>query len=208
MKVILLCMFFLEILSSQTVQEKKQIFLNKVLPVMQQVYQRNTLRYEKVKKSLDNASAQNEIQNLKIKYKVKSDAKLLEALKPFPLSIALGQGAMESGWGTSRFFREANNIFGVWAYGKNTPRIAALKKRNGKTIWVKKYASLEDSVEDYYLNIARSFAFSKFRELNMKSDDVYELVKELKMYSEKRELYSKELAQIIRYNKFISLTSP
>jgi uncharacterized FlgJ-related protein len=43
----------------------------------------------------------------------------------------------------------------------------------------------------------------KFRELNKNTSDVYELVNELKMYSEKREIYSKELASIIKYNKFI-----
>ena len=37
----------------------------------------------------------------------------------------------------------------------------------------------------------------------MNDAKVYDLVKELRMYSEKRDVYSEELAQIIRYNKFI-----
>ena len=169
-------------LSAMSVKEKKKIFIESVLPTIQKVHRANTLRYENMKAS--------------------ADTKLLEALKPPPVSITLAQAAMESAWGTSRFFRKANNIFGVWAYGKNTPRIAAKKKRNGKTIWVKKYDSIEASVKDYYLNIGRSFAFKKFRSLNLKTQNPYELVKELRMYSEKRELYSKELAQIIRFNNF------
>ncbi len=181
-KSLLIIILSLMPLSAMSVKEKKKIFIESVLPTIQKVHRANTLRYENMKAS--------------------ADTKLLEALKPPPVSITLAQAAMESAWGTSRFFRKANNIFGVWAYGKNTPRIAAKKKRNGKTIWVKKYDSIEASVKDYYLNIGRSFAFKKFRSLNLKTQNPYELVKELRMYSEKRELYSKELAQIIRFNNF------
>ena len=166
-----------------SVEEKKKIFIEHVLPVIQKVHKEKSLDYEKVKDM--------------------TDAKLLERLKPPPVSITLAQAAMESGWGTSRFFREANNVFGIWAYGKNTPRIAAKKKRNGKTIWVKQYNSLEESIRDYYSNIGRSFAFEKFRKLNIETQDPYKLVKELSFYSEKREKYTKELAQIIRFNNFI-----
>lgn len=162
------CLAMLSGLSAQTVQEKKKLFLDKVLPVVQKVYAQN-----------------------------KAEGKYAH-----PISITLAQAAMESAWGTSRFYREATNIFGVWAYNKNTPRIAAKQKRNGKTIWLRKYTSLEESVRDYYANISKSRVYKKFRELNKKDANVYDLVKELRMYSEKRDVYVKELAQIIRYNKF------
>lgn len=185
-----------------TVQEKKKIFIDKILPAIEIVYDDLQKQYDVIEKSIKNNTNKNKIIALKRKYKVESNEKLLLALKPHPKSIALSQAAIESAWGTSRFFTKANNIFGVWAFGKNTPRIAALKKRNGKTIWVKKYNNIEHSIRDYYLNISRSFAFAEFRELNMKTEDPYLLVKELKMYSEKREAYSKELASILKYNKF------
>lgn len=202
MKSLLIILLFTTYLFSMSVQEKKRVFIDKVLPAIEKIYNLNTKVYEDVKLSLKDKSKQNYIAKLKTKYKVSTDEELLMSLKPFPISIALAQAAIESAWGTSRFYREANNIFGVWAFGKNTPRIAAKEKRKGKTIWVKKYNSLEDSINDYYLNIGRGFAYKKFRELNMKSLTPYELVKELKMYSEKREVYSKELESIIRYNKF------
>lgn len=157
-------------LYGQTVQEKKKIFLDKVLPTVQKVYAQN----------------------------------IAEGKYVHPISIALAQAAMESGWGKSRFFREANNIFGVWSYDKNSPRIPALQKRDGKTIWLRKYTSLEDSIRHYYRNISKNNAYKKFRELNKNGASVYELVKELRMYSEKRDVYSKELDMIIRYNKFTS----
>src|SRR5660398_79437 len=34
-----------------------------------------------------------------------------------PTSLGITQGAIESGWGKSRFTREANNIFGHWTWG-------------------------------------------------------------------------------------------
>ncbi len=187
-KGLLVTMLFLMPLWAISVQEKKKNFIERVLPIIQKVHRANTLRYES-------------------SMKASADTKLLKALKPPPVSITLAQAAIESGWGTSRFFRKANNIFGVWAYGKNMPRIAAKKKRKGKTIWIKKYDSLEASIKDYYLNIGRSFAFKKFRSLNLKTQNPYKLVKELKMYSEKRALYSKELAQIIRFNNFTKYDS-
>ena len=168
MKYLIISLMLSTYLFAMSVQEKKQIFLSKVLPVVKKVYAKN-----------------------------KAEGKYAH-----PVSITLSQAAMESGWGTSRFYKVANNIFGVWAYDKNTQRIAAKEKRNGKTIWLRKYTSLEESVMDYYLNISKSYAFKKFRDLNKKNVSVYSLVKELRMYSEKRDIYSKELAQIIKYNQF------
>jgi len=160
--------FIVSSLFGQTVAQKKKIFLDNVLPVIQKVYTDNKAQDKYV----------------------------------HPISITLAQAAMESAWGTSRFFKEANNIFGVWAYDSSTQRIAAKQKRKGKTIWLRKYKTLEQSVSDYYRNVSKKRVYTKFRELNKKNVSVYELVKELKMYSEKRELYTKELAQIIRYNDF------
>lgn len=166
--IILLSVLFSTSLFGMSVAEKKKIFLDKVLPVVEKVYAKNRA----------------------------------EGKYAHPISITLAQAAIESGWGTSRFYKVANNIFGVWAYDKNTKRVAAKEKRNGKTIWLRKYSSLEESVSGYYLNIQKSSAYKKFRELNKTDASVYELVKELRLYSEKRDIYSKELAQIIKYNQF------
>ena len=111
---------------------------------------------------------------------------------------------MESAWGTSRFFVQANNIFGVWSFNKDEPRIAASEKRGNKTVYVKKYASLDDSIRDYYRVLARGAAFAEFRKLKMKSSDPHALVKKLDRYSERGAEYGNELSSMIRYNKFDS----
>ncbi len=39
---------------------------------------------------------------------------LLIKANPIPPSLVIAQAAAESGWGTSRFFVEGNNPFGIW----------------------------------------------------------------------------------------------
>ncbi|MFX4227573.1 MAG: glucosaminidase domain-containing protein [Porticoccaceae bacterium] len=41
---------------------------------------------------------------------------LLRRVDIVPASLALAQAAKESGWGTSRFSRQGNNLFGQWCY--------------------------------------------------------------------------------------------
>jgi Bax protein len=122
-------------------------------------------------------------------------------MKPHPQSITLAQSAMESAWGTSRFLQEANNVFGVWSFNKNEPRVAAGKKRGKTTIYVKKYATIADSIKDYYRVLATGRAFKGFRAAKMKTNNPYTLVKHLDKYSERGADYGKELASMIRYNK-------
>ncbi|HEY9202798.1 MAG TPA: glucosaminidase domain-containing protein, partial [Sulfurimonas sp.] len=118
-----------------------------------------------------------------------------------PKSIAIAQAAMESAWAESRFFKEANNLYGMWAVNKKGPRIAASEQRGKRVIWLKKYSSIEDSIRDYYKTLARSKAYKDFRELKMQTDDPYLLVEKLENYSEIGEQYGEDLMKIIRYNK-------
>lgn len=185
-----------------TVQEKKARFRALVAPAINKVYKDLDRQFVEVSALIKNGSGRDKVEALKIKYKATSDEELLMALKPHPQSIAFAQAAMESGWGTSRFFREANNIFGVWSFNKDEPRMAASIKRGGKTIWVKKYPSLEASIRDNYLVLARGSAFKRFRKSRMKSNDPYQLVKLLDRYSERGASYGKELTSMIKFNKF------
>jgi Bax protein len=191
-------------LPKMTVQEKKGRFKALIVPAVKTVYAQLMTQYETVKATLDDGESNADIDRLKDEYKATSDAELLMALKPHPKSIALAQAAMESSWATSRFFRVAYNIFGVWSFDEDEPRVAALQKRGDKTIWVKKYASIEDSVFDYYRTLARSSAFVEFRKARMTTNDPFVLVTKLDRYSEKGSLYGEELTSIIKFNKFDS----
>lgn len=188
--------------ANMTVKEKKARFKSLLLPAVKSVYNELEIQFKQVSELLLINDQDQRILDLKKNYRATTNEELLMAIKPHPISIALAQAAMESAWGTSRFFREAKNIFGVWSFDKNEPRIAASQKRGNKTVWVKKYPSIKAAIKDYYRVLARGNAFKDFRKQKMYNSNPYELVKKLEQYSEKGDEYGKELASMIKYNKF------
>lgn len=202
--IILTLIFLATSASALSVKEKKQNFRKIMAPAVENVYQELYSRYIEAEHYMNSSHKYNVkmINDMKKKYSVKTNEELLMRLKPHPKSIAMAQAAMESSWATSRFFRKANNIFGVWSFNKNEPRIAASQTRGAKKIWLKKYNTLEDSIKDYYKVISRGRAYKEFKKLKMKTENPYELVKKLDKYSEIRAKYTKELSRVIRYNKF------
>jgi len=199
---IILSLLFTTTTANANIKEKKKYFREIIAPAVDEVYNELNSSYLEVSKHIKNSKYSKKISKLKKIYHVKTDKELLMALKPHPRSIAMAQAAIESAWAKSRFFKEANNVFGVWSFNKNEPRIAALQKRGKKTVWLKKYSNIKESVRDYYKTLAHSYAFGEFRELKMKTDNPYELVKKLENYSEIGNKYTKDLISIIRYNKF------
>ena len=115
---------------------------------------------------------------------------------------------MESGWGTSRFYLEANNIFGIWSYNSKEPRISAGETRGEKAIYVRKYRSLEDSIEDYFHMIASGKAYRSFRNSRLENDNPFRLIAHLTHYSELREEYVKRLYDVIKSNQFYQYDTP
>ena len=193
-----------EVPKKMSVATKKKRFYALLVPAVDKVHAELMQEYLRIKEHILNKTNEKETLRLKIIYKSNSDEELLYALKPHPQSIVLAQAAMESAWATSRFFVEANNVFGMWSSNKNEPRIAAGEKRGGKrTIWLRKFDSIESSVRAYYGLMAKGRAFKEFRETRYKTGDVHEIVKKLDKYSEIGELYGKELSQVIKYNKLI-----
>lgn len=183
------------------VQKKKREFIELIVPIIDKVYNDLEVQYQEISRNMHNMEYKEKISELKEKYDAKNDRELLMALKPHPKSIAIAQAAMESAWAKSRFFKEANNLYGMWSINKDKPRIAASQSRGEKIIWLKKYATLEESIKDYYKTLARSKAYKDFRELKMQTDDPYELVLKLDRYSEIGDRYAEDLIKIMRYNK-------
>ena len=188
--------------SNSLVQQKKQKFKDILVPIITEVY--NTLQTQYLNVKADIAKNRNHdfIEKLKVEYKATTNKELLEALKPHPVSIALAQAAIESAWLTSRFTIKANNIFGVWSFKSDEPRIEASSTRGEKKIYLKKYKTYKAAVADYYKNLAKNWAYEKFREERTLSNDPYHLVQFLQSYSEKKERYTKLLAKMIEHNDF------
>jgi Bax protein len=133
------------------------------------------------------------------RYRATGPQDLLERLHGHPTSIVLAQAALETGWGTARFFRRANNVFGVWSFDEHEPRIPARKRRGMRTIYLKEYDSLIDSIDDYFVLMGRG-PYGDFRRARNRTDDPLQLVEHLERYSELRGEYVKRLAAVIRCN--------
>ncbi len=192
----------LKSVKKKKINKKKQKFKKIMAPIVIEVYKELEKKYNKVKLDIENDTNHEYIEKLKIEYKAANNIQLLHALKPHPISIVLAQSAIESAWLNSRFTKEANNIFGVWSFDKNEPRIAASGLRGQKTIYLKKYSSYKEAVEDYYKSIAKSWAYTKLRYLRTVTSNPYILLPHFKSYSEKGDKYIKILEKLIKNNNF------
>jgi len=193
-------------LNNLQISEKKQKFFHMILPAIliskERLKQQRDRVLSLVSTPKDELYVEDRefLEDLYKKYKTKNNKKLLSRLKTHPVSIILAQAAIESAWGESRFFKKGNNIFGMWSYNRNEPRIKALGSRNGKAIYVKKYATLSDAIDDYFVVIGRG-AYKSFREHREVTDNPLVLVQYLSNYCELGKSYTKKLKNFIVHNK-------
>ncbi len=131
---------------------------------------------------------------------------LWEKVDIVPPSLALAQGAEESGWGTSRFAAEGNAIYGQWTWGQQAIVPAAQRKELGN-YGIKAFESLQESVCGYMLNLNTHRAYASLRlkraELRKSGQKVTGsvLAGELGNYSERGEEYVKTLKDMMEYNR-------
>jgi Bax protein len=131
------------------------------------------------------------------RFKAKDLENLLLKMETHPNSITLAQAAVESGWGSSRFFRQANNLFGIWAYKTDEPKIAA----NRNNVYLRKYEDVSQSIEDYFVTLGRAKPYRAFREAKKETNDINDLLPHLKYYSERGMAYVSQLETVIRQNE-------
>ena len=89
---------------------------------------------------------------------------LLIKIDEVPPSLVVAQAINESGWGRSRFAREANNLFGMWCYTPGCGLVPERRRANDKHE-VKRYPSIQASVYEYLRNINRNKAYVELRAL-------------------------------------------
>jgi len=188
-------------------EERKERFVNMMLPsimIAQKKIEKQRKRFERLERKIHRGKLSTEdslvVDSVLTYFKSKDLRQVINNLQFHPISIVLAQAAIESGWGTSRFFLEANNVFGIWSYNSYEDRIAASETRDENTIYLRKYDNLYGSVYDYLITVARAPAYKKLREVRLETDDPYELIQYLINYSELREEYVKILGNVIRQN--------
>ena len=204
----------------QDVPTKKKLFYLITLPL---IYNSNvsimkerrmTVNIEKkfARKEL-NKNETNEVIRLSKKYKLdyseinmKLFRKLKQRINVIPVSLALGQAIIESGWGQSRFATEGNAIYGQWTSSEDKGIIPQDRDEN-KTHAVLKFNNLSESVEAYMYNINTHLAYYNFRvvraidEKVKYTDPISMKVKYLAAYAEIGEKYVNQLELIIASNK-------
>lgn len=155
------------------VKVRKAIFFQTMLPLVLQVNEEiaaDRERLWKIRTDIAMGRALRAVDRLWMavasdKYRVKRgdvDALMLR-IDMVPPSLALAQAAEESGWGTSRFVREGNAIFGQWTYSKQVNGIKPLARDAGKTHRIRAFDSLLESVRAYAYNLNTHRAYREFR---------------------------------------------
>lgn len=198
---------------------EKQRFITTVRKSVQRVNQEIRQKRARIQKDYQTIHAQHtldskelnwltgEAQRYKIKpFKTQGDGDwqmLLQRVDTIPESLAIAQAIDESAWGTSRFAREANNLFGRWCYVKGCGIVPKNRKRGAKHE-IKKFASAYDSIKDYVHNLNSNVAYQRLRELrkrmrhkNQAMDGVL-LAGGLLKYSSRGQAYVHDIQGIIQ----------
>ena len=137
-------------------------------------------------------------------------AELLERIDIIPASLALGQAAYESGYGTSRFAQEGNALFGQWTYSGNGMKPKEHRASKGN-YGVASYRWPFESVRSYMLNLNTHNEYQAFRKNRAtlraqgKQPTGLELTENLDGYSERGMEYVKTLNGIITVNNLAML---
>ena len=88
---------------------------------------------------------------------------LLRRVAPVPVSIALAQAVIESGWGQSRFTLEGNALYGQWVWNDKLGIKAA--NQSDPRASVRRFPDLLSSVRAYMFNLNSHRAYVNFREM-------------------------------------------
>jgi len=204
----------------QDVKLKKKLFYLITLPI---IHESNRLILEDREMVINiekkflradlNENEVNETVRLAVKYKLDYstiDLKLFRDLKQriniIPVSLALAQAIVESGWGQSRFALEGNALYGQWTTNEQKGIIPEDRDED-KTHAVRKFENLKQSVQAYMHNINTHRAYYSFRvvrriaERVQYTDPISAKVKFLAAYAEIGQEYVDKLELIIESNK-------
>ena len=200
---------------------KKEKFINLLLPlIMAENNKILSFRYQikKIQNLLNlnktlNKRDQMFIEKLAFEYSVKVKNRhkvdiindLLDHIDVIPNSIVLAQAANESGWGSSRFARDFNALFGQYTYDSNNG-VKPFARDEGAKHLIKFFPTINQSIESYFNNINTHIAYYDFRKArkHLREKDLFLdpklLIKTLDNYAEDKH-YVDTIISIIKINK-------
>jgi len=201
--------------------DKKNIFISILLPI---ALRGNELVLEE-REFIKDAISSNDLSQIEYfskRYKIKDykkinfaklsvkkveeiKSKLLIKVNKIPISMILAQAIIESGWGSSRFAKEGNALFGEWTWQKGIG-IKPQEKLDANYS-VKNFSNISASLNSYILNLNRHEAYNEMRSYRNKKyrngDPItgYEAANFLSGYAEIGYQYVTKVKDMIKFNK-------
>jgi Bax protein len=191
------------------IDTKKRLFLRVMLPLVLVVNEEVMAERRRLEDIIAHRVADDSfVADLAARYKLPgaTPKALLARVDMVPPSLALAQAAEESGWGTSRFVREANNLFGhisakdglVPEEDQTGPRMAT-------------FGTLIEAVHAYVHNLNTHPAYERLRRQRTvfrakgAFPDGHSLAGALTSYSERGQAYVDTIRALIRSNGLLRL---
>ncbi|RZO62431.1 MAG: glucosaminidase [Candidatus Pelagibacterales bacterium] len=193
-------------------KDRKEIFIKIILPLILEENKKiisNRNKLFRILGKVNNTNSEKKWLNKKLKeYNIKNIdlSELKIRMDIIPVSLAIAQAAKETGWGTSRFAKEGNALFGQWTYSENG--LEPLDSVEGEHK-VARFNVLQASVRAYKLNLNTHKVYKDFRkaraELREKDEEInsLKLAKFLNKYAETGKQYTETLEKIIKQNSLM-----
>ena len=205
-------------LSATATDKRKSLFFRTLMPLVLAENTRIALQRAELRQALETDLPRqrrvNIIESLAAEYDVDTDDKplaaatteaLLSRVNTVPAALALAQAAIESGWGTSRFAREGNNVFGEWTW-QASQGLEPRDRAAGADHYVRVFDDLRDSVRSYLNNLNSHPAYAAFRSVRAraraagKAMTPTQMTAGLEKYSQRGWAYVKEVREMISSN--------
>ena len=192
---------------------QKESFIKLVLPLILAANEELLQRREAVQAAVQ-ANDRDTLDQWAVLYRIDSEdfddvglaERLLRRVNTIPVALALAQAAVESGWGTSRFARQGNALFGQWAWTESAG-LRPLAASNDRAV-VRSFGSLLESVRAYMHNLNTHQNYKRFREARYRLKPQAEEVKASRLatyldsYAEIGQAYVKKLLAVMTSNDF------
>ena len=192
---------------------QKQSFIKLLLPLILAANDELLQRREAIKAAVQ-ADDRNNLDQWAVLYRIDSEnsddielsERLLRRVDTIPVALALSQAAVESGWGTSRFAKQGNALFGqrAWTESAGMRPLAASNER----AVVRSFGSLLESVRAYMHNLNTHQNYKRFRDERYRIKQGTAEVKAshlaayLDSYAEIGQAYVKKLLAVMSSNNF------
>ncbi len=204
-------------------ERKKSLFFRIMLPVVLAENERVRRLQQTVRKGFENGAPPpgseqwQQLTAIAYDYGVNMDVadplferRLLKRVDVIPPGLVLAQAANESAWGTSRFAREGNNLFGEWTWNADQGMVP-LRRMAGADHYVRVFPDLRSSVRAYLKNLNTASAYRELRGIRAELREAgrplepLALAEGLLRYSERGLDYVAEIRAMIDYNRLSDL---